>query len=338
MSEQLARTFPELTEQQEATLHTFRRELLDEGVITEKGDSLGTQYDWVLLRFLRARKYNLKNAKIMIKNCLEWRRTVQGVGIDELYRKLDPYDYPERQEVFKHWPIWYHKKGRPINVQSLGAIEVAALYKVMTPDRFWETIVVTAEGAMREILAGCSYAAERVVDDILVIVDLKNFGLGKFWQMKDLVRDSFQFSQDYFPETMGLLVVINAPYTFTAIWAAVKPMLAKETQDKVRIFSSDYVPFLLEHVDAANLPESLGGNCTCKEAGGCQFSNVGPWMEGRKERREKWLKGETSRPGLGLEDRENIAKSNSKRLSGVVVTQHKGHLHGHTLAPAVNEN
>ena len=46
----------------------------------------------------------------------------------------------------------------------------------MTPEKFWETIVVTAEGAMREILAGCSYAADRVVDDILVIVDLKDFG------------------------------------------------------------------------------------------------------------------------------------------------------------------
>lgn len=104
-------------------------------------------------------------------------------------------------------------------MQSLGGIDIASLYKVMTPDKFWETIVVTGEGAMREILAGSSYAAGRVVDDILVIVDLKDFGfvlllfpswfflysfcfsLGKFWQMKNLVRDSFQMSQDYLPET-----------------------------------------------------------------------------------------------------------------------------------------
>ena len=43
-------------------------------------------------RFLRARKFNLKNTKIMLKNCIDWRKTVQGVGIDELYRKIDPYD------------------------------------------------------------------------------------------------------------------------------------------------------------------------------------------------------------------------------------------------------
>ncbi|KAH8114530.1 CRAL/TRIO domain-containing protein [Phellopilus nigrolimitatus] len=279
------RKHPELTEEQERVLQTFREELLEEG------------HDWILLRFLRA-------PKIMIKNCVEWRRTAQGVGIDELYRRLDPYDFPERDEVFKHWPIWYHKRGWPINVHSLGGIDTTALYQVITPVRFWESILSAAEGAMREILAGSSYAAGRPIDDIFVIVDLKDFGLGKFWQMKSLIQDSFQISQDYFPETMGLLVIINAPYTFSVIWNVVRSWLAKETQDKVRLFGADYEPFLLEHIDAANLPASLGGTCTCDDAGGCQFSNVGPWMEDRKERREAWLRGERSRPGLGLEDRE----------------------------------
>lgn len=28
----------------------------------------------------------------MFKDCQEWRKTVEGVGIDELYRTLDPFD------------------------------------------------------------------------------------------------------------------------------------------------------------------------------------------------------------------------------------------------------
>lgn len=43
-------------------------------------------------RFLRARKFNLKLAKKMFIDCLEWRRTVEGVGIDELYDRIDPWD------------------------------------------------------------------------------------------------------------------------------------------------------------------------------------------------------------------------------------------------------
>lgn len=114
---------------------------------------------------------------------------------------------------------------------------------------------------------------------------------------------------------MGKLVIINAPYSFSAIWAAVRPWLAKETQDKVHIFSSDYAPFLLEHIDAENLPSTLGGKCTCADKGGCQFSNGGPWMEGRKERREKWLKGEIANPGLSLADKNVEEAITEKKIS-----------------------
>lgn len=57
--------------------------------------SFGSWYatDWLSIRrFLRARQYNLKNAKIMWKNCYEWRKSAEGVGIDELYRRTDPFD------------------------------------------------------------------------------------------------------------------------------------------------------------------------------------------------------------------------------------------------------
>jgi len=302
------RKHPELTEEQEATLRTFRKELLEENIISEKGDSLGTQYDHILLRFLRARKFNLSNAKTMIKNCMEWRRTVGGVGIDELYRKIDPCDYPERREVFKYWPIWYHntdKRGRPFTVESFGNVDVAELYKVVSPERFWEILVATTEGTMREILPGASYAAGRVIDESMIVADLQGFSLAKFWQMKSLVRDTFQMTQDYIPETLGTLIVINAPYGFATIWSIVKGWLAKETQEKVQILGSNYKEVLLEYVDAENLPAAIGGKCTCQGEGGCEFSNVGPWMIGRKERRQKWLDGEIDRPGLGLEDLEN---------------------------------
>ena len=48
-------------------------------------------------RFLGARKFNLPKAKTMIQNCLEWRRTVCGDGIDAVYRRIDPYDVSDMQ-------------------------------------------------------------------------------------------------------------------------------------------------------------------------------------------------------------------------------------------------
>lgn len=72
----------------------------------------------------------------------------------------------------------------------------------------------------REVLPAAARAAGRNISTSLVIVDLKGFGyitlwlllhlftdssylhrLSQFWQVKSLARDSFQISQDYYPET-----------------------------------------------------------------------------------------------------------------------------------------
>lgn len=89
---------------------------------------------------------------------------------------------------------------------------------------------------------------------------------------------------------MAQLAIVNAPSSFTTIWSFIKPWLAKETVAKVDVLGSDYQDVLLSLIDAENLPAALGGTCQCEE--GCEHSNAGPWSEGRKERREKFLRGE----------------------------------------------
>ncbi|TFY52587.1 hypothetical protein EVG20_g10489, partial [Dentipellis fragilis] len=206
-----------LSSQQQDALRRLREELEQDAVFCPE-DSLGRD-DASLLRFLRARNFSVQQSKRQIYECLEWRRTCEGVGIDELYRSLDPYNYPEREDVFKCWPMWFHKKGRPLNVHFFGGINMPELYKSVSPERHWQTVLVNAESLTREVLPAASASAGQHVDQTFVVVDLKGFGLQQFWQMKGLVRRSFQISQDYFPETMGQLAIINAPMSFTAIWA-----------------------------------------------------------------------------------------------------------------------
>ncbi|KAF9049609.1 CRAL/TRIO domain-containing protein, partial [Hymenopellis radicata] len=251
------------------------------------GDSIGTD-DETLLRFLRARKFHLKQAKQMFRDCQEWRQTVEGVGIDELYRRIDPFDYPERAAVFDSWPLWFHKvsfddflrKGRPVNIHFLGNLDTSKLYKECTPEKHWQVMLVNCELLTREVMPAAKKACgTENVNTVLVIVDLKGFGLSQFWQMKTLARNSFQVSQDYYPETMGQLAIVNAPSSFTMIWSMIKPWLSKETCEKVDILGSDYRDVLLDLVDTDSLPSVLGGNCTC--SGGCHMSGAGPWLDGR---------------------------------------------------------
>ncbi|CAL1713230.1 unnamed protein product [Somion occarium] len=300
-------------------IQQFREQLVQEDLLHEE-DSIGID-DHTLLRFLRARHFNLKQSKLMWKNCQDWRSNVEGVGIDELYRRIDPWDYPEREHVFNCWPLWFHKtdkKGRPLNIHFFGGINMPELYKHISPERHWQTVLVNCESLTREVLPATAHSLGKPVDGTFVIVDLKGFSLSQFWQMKNLARQSFQVSQDYFPETMAQLAIVNAPSSFTTIWSFIKPWLAKETQQKVDILGTDYQKVLLDLIDAENLPESLGGKCTCPEAGGCDKSNAGPWNEGRKERREQWLRGE-GEPHLGADLLQTPRQSPSASQSTVVV-------------------
>jgi CRAL/TRIO domain len=97
---------------------------------------------------------------------------------------------------------------------------------------------------------------------------------------------------------MGKLIVINAPTSFTAIWAVTKPWLSPRTLDKISILGANqYHAVLLDLVPRENLPASLGGTCACD--GGCALSNAGPWMDDRRaERRALWLSGELAAPGM----------------------------------------
>ncbi|KAK7056835.1 hypothetical protein VNI00_002552 [Paramarasmius palmivorus] len=172
--------------------------------------------------------------------------------------------------------------GRPINVQFLGDLNLPKLYKQCTPEQHWQTCLVIAESLTREVIPATTKIHGRQAGSVLVILDLKGFGLSQFWQMKSIVQKSFQISQDYYPETMGTLAFINAPSTITMMWSAIKPWLAKETQEKIVLFGKDYKERLLELVDVESLPKVLGGACTCQEAGGCHLSGAGPWLDNRK--------------------------------------------------------
>lgn len=281
-------------------LDTLRIALENESAFME---SSMPKDDHTLTRFLKARGYNASQAKQMILDCVHWRRTVEDVGIEELYRRIDPYDFPGREDVFESWPMGFHKTdklGRPVNIQSFGAMSAKRLYRHITPEEHWRTVLVNVESLLAEVFPAASASAGRPIRQALVIIDLKGFGLAQFWALKSIARRSFDISQSYFPETMGQMLVINAPASFTAIWTIIKPWLSPRTLEKISVLGTDQHHAVLQDlVPPENLPTFLGGTCTCDGArGGCTLSNAGPWMDGRAERRASWLRGEIAAPGV----------------------------------------
>ena len=77
-----------LTPEQEAVLREFKSKLEAIGAYDPQKHS-----DHLLLRFLRARKFNLDNARKMWMDCEKWRREF---GIEQL---MQTFDFPEAAEA-----------------------------------------------------------------------------------------------------------------------------------------------------------------------------------------------------------------------------------------------
>jgi len=77
-----------------------------------------------------------------------------------------------------------------------------------------------------------------------------------------------KIDEDNYPETLGLTVVLNAPWVFhSVLWKIIKPWLDPVVAAKVQVYGSDFKEQLLKDIDADSLPEEYGGTCQCQ--GGC---------------------------------------------------------------------
>ncbi|CAJ0762588.1 14270_t:CDS:2 [Entrophospora sp. SA101] len=258
-----------LNPQQTEILEQFRQELKDEGVFDEKRHD-----DAYLLRFLRARKFDLIKTKKMFIDCENWRKEF---GVDELVRT---FDYKEREEVMKHYPRYYHKTdndGRPIYIEEIGRVDIKSLYQVTTIERQIQNLVVEYERLADIRLPACSFKHGKLIETTCTILDLKGVSIRSFSNVFGFVKQASNIGQNYYPERMGKFYIINAPMLFSSVWSLVKPLLDEVTTAKIIILNSKYQQTLLENIPAENLPVAFGGKCNCKN--GCKFTDDGPWQE-----------------------------------------------------------
>ena len=78
--------------------------------------------------------------------------------------------------------------------------------------------------------------------------------------------------QEYYPETLGTMFIINAPFLFSSIWSGIKIFIDKRTQEKIQILGSNYKNEMLKYVDEENIPNFFGGR-----ADSDLERNFGPW-------------------------------------------------------------
>lgn len=148
------------------------------------------------------------------------------------------------------------------------------MYKVTTADRMLQNLVCEYEKLSDPRLPACSRKSGHLLETCCTIMDLKGVGISKAGSVYGYVQKASEISQNYYPERLGKLYLINAPWGFSGVFAVIKRFLDPVTVSKIHVLGSGYKSELLAQVPADSLPKEFGGTCHCE--GGCQLSDQGP--------------------------------------------------------------
>lgn len=262
------------SEEQLEILAAFRNEVKALGLTDPPYD------DHYLLRFLRARKFDLNKTLLMFKNFIQWRNDIK---IEDLKR----FKYEELNQVKRFYPHGYFRtdrEGRPIYIECAGQIKFKEMMEVTNDDRFYKYFIQCYEHLLHVKFPACSKATGKRVSSTIYIMDLKGGALkligGKVY---DFIKAASKIGQDNYPEVLGKMFIVNAPLVFYGVWNMIKPWIDERTRNKISILGSSFKKELLEYIDEENLPDFLGGKATVDDYGEYLTKEQGPWQEYEKE-------------------------------------------------------
>ncbi|KAI4503721.1 hypothetical protein M0802_001124 [Mischocyttarus mexicanus] len=221
-------------------------------------DSLQPHHDdYFLLRWLKAREWNVESAEKMLRNTLQWRMQWE---VD----KIEEYDIPEMIE--KSWPhgmSGFDKEGSPVLVVPFSGFDLYGLLHIITKKEIVKCLLKFLEHYVKicnEQTKKHGYLAGQVV----VIYDLEGFNL-KPYLYRPVAETIFTLLRIYeanYPEILKTCYVINTPRVFSFLFTIVKKFLSDYTISKIQIFKADpkkWGPALLKLIPPDQIPAHYGG-------------------------------------------------------------------------------
>ena len=123
-----------------------------------------------LIRFLRARDYDIAKATAMFITHLKWRKEN---NVDTI---LDDFDFKERDQYLGVYPQGYYntdKQGRPMTIQHLGQVKPKRINEITTEDRMVKYHIQEYERFLKKMVPVCSALAGRHIDQSFAVLDVK---------------------------------------------------------------------------------------------------------------------------------------------------------------------
>lgn len=209
-------------------------------------------FDNVLLRYIRARKYLVPDAIRMFANSLDWK--TKGYKPNQLVEEGDAPAYVRgtHKGFVKNFTVGKSViRGHDKNDNPLFIFQSRKHFASDSPleetERFALLIIEWCRLFLREV--------NESVDTCTVMFDLTGFSL----KNADNAPVNFLTAmfEAHYPESLGIVIIHNAPWIFSTVWNIIKNWLDPVVASKIH-FTKGFED-LNKHVDAKFIPVELGG-------------------------------------------------------------------------------
>lgn len=211
--------------------------------------------DHYLWRFLSARDYNIPAAEQMFRNHLEWRKRMSADTI------LEEYKPPKVLEDF-FCMGWFgvDKTGSPIRLDRVGRFDQRGLFRsACRSDMLKFRTAYMMEDALSRIKKAA--ADGKPVQSISFVLDMEGLAFGNVYRpFIALTREVFKVLEENYPQVLRRVIIINPPFIFPYVFSLVSRFMHENTRKKFLVVKdANYVPHLLNEIDAEVLPACYGG-------------------------------------------------------------------------------
>jgi hypothetical protein len=218
---------------------------IDQIISSPQGDELFRSIgydnpDAFILRWLRARTFDVNAAVQQLMDTLKWRCEW---GVDALIAKGENELLLEEIMIGKSYFMGRDREGRPICY-----IYAKEHIKDQYPAESTEKMAIFLLETGRKLL-------EDSVETGTVVVDMTGFGRHNIDY--PLIKFFIHLLANYCPESLGLALIIHPPLLFYSCWAIVKHWIDPVVESKIHILKHD--DELTKYIDPSNLPKQLHG-------------------------------------------------------------------------------
>ncbi|KAJ2528448.1 phosphatidylinositol transfer protein csr1 [Coemansia sp. RSA 1937] len=225
--------FVPLFKQPEQT-RTFRSAFWQAATQTRNADS------WVL-RFLRARKWDVCAAFAMLRKALEWRA---GQALDEIMFYGESQLHMHTMKSGLAFACTRDRLNNPVFVIRV-RVNMARERSIAAIKRFLCWQIETSQ-----------LLASGVDGRVTLVFDMSGFTRDNI--DLQLVRTLITLLTNYYPETLGVMLIYVNSLLFSGLWALIAPFIDPNVKAKIILArnASGLVPF----IDRKCLPVELGGS------------------------------------------------------------------------------